>query len=147
MPDAARLAAATGMAIIAFILSGQIMPLMPEGTDFGYFTLVNIVLGICAGWLVMGKRAGRGITPGINNGLTGVVTLTIWGLAVQACVEMFRLAMRNRYDGAFEAVGAIFEIGAEYGLIMLSHVPILITMVVGGIIVGLATEFAWRRWP
>jgi hypothetical protein len=145
MPDAARLVAACGMAIVAFIMSGMIMPLMPDSTDFGYFTLVNMVLGVLAGWVVMGKRAGRGITPGINNGLSGLAVLVIWGLGVQACVEMFRLAMRNRYGDAFEAVTAIFQIAAEYGLIMI-NAPLIITAVVMSIMVGLATEFAWRQW-
>ena len=69
MPDAARLVAALGLALIAFIVSGQIMPLMPEGMDFGYFTWVNVGIGILTGWVVMGKRAGRGTTAAINNGL------------------------------------------------------------------------------
>ena len=51
MPNAARLAAAVSLAILAFILSGQIMPLMPEGTDFGYFTIINMTLGILVGWI------------------------------------------------------------------------------------------------
>ena len=145
MPDAARLVAAISLAIIAFIVSGQIMPLMPEGMDFGYFTWVNVAIGVVVGWIVMGKRAGRGITPAINNGLTGVVALVFWGLFVQGCYEMFDLAMHNRYDGPFEAVGAIFKIGLEYGIVML-EANIIITLLVGGVLAGLATEFAWRNW-
>ena len=145
MPTAARLMAALCLAVVAFILSGQIRPLMPESTDFGYFTVVNIVLGLLAGWFVMGRRAGRGVTAAINNGLTGVFVLILWGLAVQGAYEMFRLAMKNRYDGAFEAVTAIFEIAAEYGVIM--FVPqIGITFVVGALVSGLLTEFASRKW-
>ncbi|MEX0349631.1 MAG: TrgA family protein [Paracoccaceae bacterium] len=145
MPDAARLVAATCMALIAFIVSGQIIPLMPEGLDFGYFTYVNIGLGILVGWVVMGKRAGKGITNAINNGVTGIVVLLFWGLFVQGCYEMFRQAMRNRYDGPFEAIGAIFRIAIDYGYTI--AVPNIIwTLVIGGILAGLATEFAWRRW-
>ena len=50
-----------------------------------------------------GQTRGRGWTAGINNGLTGVASLVFWALFVQGCYEMFRLAMRNRYDGPFEA--------------------------------------------
>lgn len=145
MPDAARLVAAASLALLAFIISGQIMPLMPEGTGFGYFTHVNVILGILCGWIIMGKRAGRGITPGINNGLTGIASLIFWGLFVQGCYEMVRQAMRNRYDGPFEAVLAIFEIAADYALILLAP-NIIVTVLVGGVLAGLATEFAWRRW-
>lgn len=145
MPNAARLVAAVSLALIAFILSGQIMPLMPEGTGFGYFTWINVALGLLVGWIVMGKRAGRGTTPGINNGLTGVAALIFWGLFVQGCYEMFRQATRNRFDSPFEAVLAIFEIAAEYGMMLL--VPqIIATVLIGGVLAGLATEFAWRRW-
>lgn len=145
MPDAARLVAALCLALIAFVVSGQIMPLMPEGTDFGYFTLVNIGLGLLCGWIVMGKRAGKGITAAINNGVTGVAALVFWGLFVQGVNEMVRLAMRNRYDGPFEAIGAVFQIGAEYAMVML--VPqIIATLLIGALAAGLATEYAWRTW-
>ena len=145
MPDAARLVAAICLAIIAFLVSQMVMPLMPEGTDFGYFTYVNLAIGVLCGWIVMGKRAGRGIVPAINNGLTGVAALLFWGLFVQGTYEMVDLAMRNRYGGPFEALAAIFEIGLEYGLMIL--VPnIIATILVGGVLAGLATESAWRRW-
>lgn len=145
MPNAARLVAALSLALIAFIVSGLVMPLMPEGMDFGYFTWVNVGLGVLCGWIVMGKRAGRGITPAINNGITGVLSLLFWGLFVQGAYEMFRQAMRNRFDGPFEALGAIFTIGLDYGLTIM--VPSIIwTLLVGGVLAGLATEYAWRQW-
>ena len=145
MPDAARLFAALGLAITAFIVSGQIMPLMPEGTNFGYFTWVNMGIGALSGWIVMGKRAGKGITGAINNGITGMVAMVFWALFVQGCYEMVRLAMRNRYDGPFEAVMAIFEIAIDYAWTILA-VPVVVPLLVGGVVTGLATEYAWRTW-
>lgn len=145
MPTAARLVAALCLVVIAFIVSGQVMPLMPEGTDFGYFTYVNMALGAICGWVVMGKRAGRGTTAAINNGLTGVAAMVFWALFVQGCYEMFRLAMRNRFDGPFEAVFAIFEIGLDYGSVLLAP-HIIATLVIGGVLAGFATDVAWRRW-
>ena len=145
MPTAARLVAALSLAVIAFIVSGQVMPLMPEGTDFGYFTYVNMALGAVCGWVIMGKRAGRGTTAAINNGLTGVAAMVFWALFVQGCYEMFRLAMRNRYDGPFEAIFAIFEIGLDYGSLLLAT-HIIATLLIGGLLAGFATDVAWRRW-
>ncbi|MEX0338222.1 MAG: TrgA family protein [Arenibacterium sp.] len=113
MPDAARLVASLSLMLIAFILTGQIIPLFDEGTDFGYFLWVNLAVGFFSGWIVMGKRAGRGITAAVNNGVTGVVAMLFWGLFIQGTNEMVRLAMRNRYDGPFEAVLALFEEAAE----------------------------------
>ena len=145
MPDAARLTAAICLALIAFIVSGQVMPLLPEGTDFGYFTWVNVVLGLLCGWIIMGKRAGRGTTAAINNGITGVVALVFWALFVQGTYEMFRLAMRNRFGGPFEALASIFTIGMDYGLIIL--VPnILVTLLVGAILAGFATDYSKSKW-
>ena len=145
MPDAARLVAALSLALLAFIVSGQIMPLMPEGMDFGYFTWVNVGIGVLAGWVVMGKRAGRGTTSAINNGLTGMVVLLFWGIFVQGAYEMWRQALRNRYDGPFEAIGAIFRFGLKEGVVLLAP-HIIATLLIGGVLAGLATEYAWRRW-
>lgn len=146
MPTSARLMAAICLAGVAYILSGMIMPLMPESTNFGYFVPLNIALGLIAGWIVMGKRAGRGTTAAINNGLTGIFVLLLWGIFVQSCYEMFRLAMRHRYDGALDALTAIFEIAGKYAL-MIATVEIGVFVVVAAVVVGLATEFAENRWP
>lgn len=145
MPTAARLMGAVCLAVVAYFISQMVMPLMPESTDFGYFVPVNIFLGLCVGWIVMGSRAGRGTTAGINNGLTGVFVLMLWGIGVQAINEMMRLAMRNRYDGPFEAIVAVFQIGAEYAVII-ATVPIGIALVISAVISGLLTEFAGSRW-
>lgn len=145
MPDAAKLVAALGMALLAFVVSFVIMPLFDEEKNFGYFVHVNVVLGALVGWKVVGSRAGRGTTSAINAGLTAPVVLVFWALFVQACNEMTRLAMRNRFDGAFEALVSIFEIGAEWAL-LISTVAVWATLLVGGMIVGLASEFAWRTW-
>ena len=145
MPNAARLTAAATLAILAFIVSGQIMPLMPEGTAFGYFTPINMAIGITCGWIAVGPRMGRGWTSAVNVGLTGAFLMVFWGIFVQAANEMTRLAMRNRYDGPFEAIIAVFQIGAEYALIM-GTTTIIGTLVGGGIITGLAAEYSWRKW-
>jgi hypothetical protein len=118
---------------------------MPDGTDFGWFNYVNALIGLCVGWSVMGKRAGRGIVAGINNGLTGTAVMMIWAIGVHACYEMFRLSMRNRYDGPMEAVTAIFLIGSEFGLII-ATVPVIGVAVIGAVITGLATESASKHW-
>ena len=146
MPTGARLMAAISLAVLAFVLSGMVVPLMPESTDFGYFLPLNVVLGLIVGWRVMGRRAGRGIVAAINNGFAGVFVLMLWAIFLQAANEMVRLALRNRYDDPFEAIVAVFQIGAEFGL-MIATVPIGVALVIGGVIVGLLTEFAYNRWP
>jgi hypothetical protein len=149
MPDAARLMAAITLAGVAFLLSGLVMPAFEEyrdaEVDFGWFVYVNVALGLLVGWISMGSRAGRGVSAAITNGITGVFLLTLWALFLQACNEMTRLAMKNNYDGPFEAIAAVFQIGAEWGLILLNG-PILAMMAIGAFVSGILTEYAWRTW-
>ena len=145
MPSAPRAAAAVVLAALGFYVSTLIIPLLPEGTDPGYFVYVNLVLGAIIGWRSVGTRVGRGWTAAINAGLTGGVLLTIAGLFIQGCNEMVRLAMKNRYDGPFEAIGAVVEISSDFGFIMVD-VNVLVTLVVGSIVTGLAAEIVGRNY-
>lgn len=145
MPNAPSLFAGLSLAIIAFIVSGQVIPLFEEGKDFGYFTPVNMIIGLLVGWKLMGPRAGGGITPGITLGITSVVVMVFWALFVQGCYEMFRLAMRNRYDGPFEAIIAIFEIGFEYAL-LIAQPNIIATLAFGALFTGVMIEYISRIW-
>lgn len=146
MPTGARLTAAFCLASLAFVLSGLVVPLMPEGTDFGYFTHINMALGVLTGWIYMGRRVGGGLVPAINNGLTGAAVMVLWALFIQGAWEMFRLAMRHRYDGPFEALLAIFKISLDFFFVI--AVPsVLIPLVIGGCLAGLLVENAHRRWP
>ncbi len=146
MPTAARLMAAICLALLGFVLSEMIMPLMPERSSFGYFVPTNMALGALAGWVVMGPRAGGGFVMGLSNGLTGTFILLLWGLATQSTLTMLKLSMQRRYDGLGEAVLAVLSIGAEYFLIM-ATIPIAIVVLVGGAISGFVTNYAEQKWP
>lgn len=146
MPTAARLMAAICLALLGFVLSEMIMPLMPERSSFGYFVPTNMALGALAGWVVMGPRAGGGFVMGLSNGLTGTFILLLWGLATQSTLTMLKLSMQRRYDGLGEAVLAVLSIGAEYFLTM-ATIPIAIVVLVGGAISGFVTNYAEQNWP
>ncbi|WP_195819163.1 TrgA family protein [Roseobacter sp. MH60115] len=145
MPDAARLVAAICISIVALIVSLLVMPLMPESTDFGWFLYVNPVIGAFVGWTVMGKRAGRGVASAISNGFGGVLMLVLWGLFIHSCVQMFDRAMANWYNDAFQALLAIVTFMAQYGLVLINPL-VIFTLIAGGVLSGLATEYAWRTW-
>ncbi|KIN72511.1 TrgA family protein [Sulfitobacter guttiformis] len=145
MPTAARLVAAILLAILAWILSDIVRPLLPEGTQFGRFNYVNAFIGICVGWTVIGSRVGRGFVSAINNGVTGTAVLILWALFFHGCVEMFRLAMRNRFDGPMEALTSIFLIGSEFG-VMIATPTFFGAAFAGALVVGLAADAAARRW-
>lgn len=145
-PTAAKLVAALILGATGYVLSGLVPPLMPEGTDFGWFALVNLGLGVLAGWITVGRRAGRGMTAAIGNGLTGGATLLFWGLLVQSCNEMLRLALRKRFDGPIESLLAMLGQGAEWAGLALMHPPFTFLLVVGAVASGLAAEIAAKLW-
>ncbi len=145
MPTAARLIAALCLGLLAFVASTQVVPLMPEGTDFGYFFHVNVILGLLTGWIYMGRRVGYGLVPAINNGLTGAAVMVLWALFVQGIWEMFDRAMRNRYGGPFEALLEILTLSIEF-FFVISVPAVLLPLVLGGCLAGLIAEGAHKRW-
>lgn len=148
MPTAARLVAAFCLALIAFVVSGLVKDLdhFPEGTYFGWFTHVNVAIGLLCGWIVMGPRAGRGgLTPGINNGVTGVIVMVLWAVGIQGVNEMVKLSMRNRYGGPFEAITDAFRLAVDYGTLIFEP-NIIATLLVGAVLAGLVTEYAAKTW-
>lgn len=145
MPNAAKLFAAIGLAVLGWIASDMIKPLVPFSVDFGYFNYVNAVVGGLVGWLFLGPRSGDGLTSAINNGITSAVSMVILGVLVQGINEMVRLSFARRYDTPVEAISAIFEISIDYALI-LGDVQLILTLLGGGIAVALIVEAAGRRW-
>lgn len=145
MLTAPRLVAALLLGMVGFLGSELIKPLMPEGTQFGWFSLLNLGLGVITGWVVIGSRIGRGIVPAINNGLTGAVALIFWGLFTQAGYEMLRLSLRRRYDGPVEALTDMFRIGMDHAQTM-ATLPVLGTLLIGGAIAAVLAEISSRYW-
>jgi hypothetical protein len=145
-PTAAKLIAAVILGIIGFVLSLLVVPLLQEGTNVGWFPLVNMVIGLLAGWITVGRRAGRGTSGAIGNGLTGGAVLLFWGLFVQSFNEMLRLSLRNRYDGPVQALTDMLETGYEWGLLALTSPLFSLTLLLGAVAAGLSAEIAARLW-
>lgn len=145
MPTGSKLVAAICLAILGAVVSEMVKPLMPESMNFGYFTWVSALLGAIVGWVHLGKRAGGSTTDAINNGITGVVVLIVFALFVFGSYEMVNQALRHSYTKPLQAVRAILEIGMDYGQYLV-NVPIILTLIVGAVVSGLCTEFAYRRW-
>ncbi len=145
MPTAAKLVSAFGLAALGWVASDQVKPLMPPGTDFGYFNIVNLCLGLVCGWVVLGTRVGRGYYESLGAGLTGTSALVFWAVFIQSLNEMLRLALERRYDGILEAIIAIFKIALDYGILLLDF-NLISVLVIGGMIVGFWTEWTSRRW-
>lgn len=145
-PTAAKLIAAVILGVTGFVLSLLVVPLLQEGTNVGWFPLVNTVIGLLAGWITVGRRAGRGTSGAIGNGLTGGAVLMFWGLFVQSFNEMLRLSLRNRYDGPVQALTDMLEMGYEWGLLALTSPLFSLTLLLGAVAAGLSAEIAARLW-
>ncbi len=143
MPTANQLVAALCLAILGAVVAELIKPQMPEGMDFGHFTLVAAALGLVTGWRTIGRKAGRGMA--INNGITGVILLVVNGLLVFGATEMLYRALDRRYADPIEALEQIVAIALEYAL-YLTDPKVIGVLVAGAFISGPLTEFAYRRW-
>ena len=145
MPTANNLVAAFCLAILGAVVAELIKPQMPEGFDFGHFTLISAALGLFLGWKVMGPRAGKGTTMAINNGVTGVVALVIVGLLLFGAIEMLDRALNRRYQEPIKAIQDIISLAADYSVTLLAP-NVIGALVIGAVLSGLFTEFAYRRW-
>lgn len=145
MPNAAKLLAAIALAVLGWVASEMVKPLVPFSADWGWFNYVNAAIGAIVGWLFLGPRAGGGFVAAINNGVTSAVALVLLGVMVQAVNEMVRLSFARRYTSPFEAIAAIFEIGIDYAKILLDG-PLIGTLLVGGILAAIVAEATGRLW-
>ena len=116
MPTASKAFAAAFMGVLGWYAAELYRPLMPEGTDFGWFNEATVATAVVCGWVVIGSRMGRGISDGISAGLTGVFAFVCWSLFLQSGNEMLRLSLENRFVGPNEAIKAMFEIALDYGI-------------------------------
>ncbi|MEM8632189.1 MAG: TrgA family protein [Pseudomonadota bacterium] len=145
MPTGSKLIAAIVFGIVAYVAAQQVRPLMPEGTDMGLFAELMGLIGVGCGWLVMGKRAGGGAVFSLSSGLLTSVSIVFWGLLLFSIREMILQSMKRVYDGPTEAIVAVFEIAFDYGK-TIADPGIIGTLLVGGFIGGLVTEWASRRY-
>jgi hypothetical protein len=145
MPTAAKLMAAVCLALVGFLTSELIKATSTEEINFGYLSFVNLGLGLVCGWIIVGPRAGHGWSAAINNGVTGTVALVFWGLFVQGVNEMVRLAFKSRYDSMFEAIADVFEHMGKFGLFLLDA-NVIVLLIGGALVTGIASEAAERRW-
>ena len=145
MPRSQKLVAALGLAIVAYLVSIQVLPQLPEGGQYTGLTLSNMVIGLIVGWIVMGNRSPSRVVTPLTNGLTGVLSLVLWALFVHSCEEMITRAMNRRYSGPFTALVDIFDIATDYALYLFTP-GIALTLVVGAMVVGALTARAARLY-
>lgn len=145
MPTAAKIMSAVAMAILAFIVSEQVKPLLPEGTQFGYFSFANAGFASLFGWKIVGKYAGKGTISSVNNGITGVLAMVLFLLFAHAARLMYYNAIDLRYKSTAHAVQSVFDMMLEHAWLMMTP-TILLTILGGALFIGLLAEATDRRW-
>ena len=145
MPTASQLVAAVAYALLGFLAAQTFVKYLPEGTPLGYFREITAAIGFITGWLVMGKLTRKGYREAINAGLVTALLLVFWALLAFSLYFMIKKSMRMMYDGPMEAVLGVFQLMFDYGKMLL--VPDMLGVIlVGGIVAGLITEWAGKRW-
>ena len=145
MPTIPRLIAAVIFAATAYAAGEYYKLGMTEGVKYGLYSAINAFIGLLCGWLVMGKLTGKGYSAAVGSGLRTSVTITVWALLVFGTVLMVRKAFRKTYKSPLEAIVDIFALMLEHSVLLLS-IPVLSALVLGGIVGGLASEWAKQRW-
>lgn len=145
MPTAAKLVAAAMFALVGLVGALYYSPLLPEGTQVRWLPHSAAIIGFLCGWMIMGRQAGRGVRTAIGNGISTVVALVFWLALGWSIYEMVVRSTKMMYDGPMEAVLAVFDLMVGYGRLMLAP-EIIGTVVIGGVLGGIATELAGRRW-
>jgi hypothetical protein len=145
MPTAAKLVAAILFAGLGYLMAEAYKPVLPPTTPFGQMSAISAAVGLFCGWLVMGALAGRGYYNSWGLGVRTAITTVFWATLGFALYEMILRSMKLRYDGPMEALTAWMSLVLEYGTLMLDQ-RFLLTVFIGGVIGGIVTEFASRRW-
>lgn len=146
MPTAAKLMSAVAFALVALWASVAYVPHLPEGTDVGYLREIMAALGVVIGWRSLGRHVGRGYREALGHGLRTSLLLVFWALLGFSAYTMLLRSTRQIYRAdAGKALLDVPRIMLDYGMLMLAQ-DVLVALVVGGMLAGLAAEWTARRW-
>jgi len=146
MPTASRFIGAIFFAAIAFYISELFKPQLPEGKNFGKFSLYNAAIGLICGWVLLRLPRGLSITSSIGLGLSTMAAVLFWVMLINGISEMLRLSLRKYYDGPAEAIIGVFQLCLKYGQLLLTT-EIISVVLIGGVVAGVICGWAANKWP
>ena len=145
MPTAARIFGALCFALVGFLGAEAVKPMMPQGTQFGYFSAIMAAIGAASGWNVMGALVGRGYGVAMSSGLRTSATLVFFGILLFSGREMILRSINRLYHGPVEALQGMVGLATDYGRLLLNPQDLVI-LIGGGALAGLVVEWVSRRW-
>jgi hypothetical protein len=137
--------AALTFAVVGWLLANAYVPNMPEAQTVGWFREFTGILGAIIGWQVMGPAVGKGYVAAAGTGLKTVVVIVFFALLLFSIYEMLGQSVKMRYDGPFEAIIDVFMRMLRRSEALIS-VSVISVFVIGGIVAGVLSENAGRRW-
>ncbi len=145
MPTGAKLMAAASFAVVGWVLANYYAMNMPDAGAAGPMREAAAVVGAIIGWKVMGPSVGKGYIEAAGSGIKTAVVLAVAALFLLAMREMLDNSVKMRYEGALEAILDVFQTMARRSEALLS-MGVFGTILFGGILGGILTENAGRRW-
>lgn len=145
MPTGAKLVAAACFAVVGWVMSNYYAMNMPDASAAGPMREWAALIGAIIGWMVMGPSVGRGYVEAAGSGIKTAVVLAVAALFLLALREMLDNSVKMRYDGALDAFLDIFQTMAKRSGALVS-LGVFGTILFGGVVGGLLTENAGRRW-
>lgn len=146
MPTAAKLVGGICLALTAMIAAQVFLNsysgVYPVGLKF---LLGNGIVGFFAGWYALGKNPGRGIIAAAGNGMRSLVFLLIGSGMLFAGIFVLGNLERNNFKDPVDL--PLLWVQTSFDFVVEALVaPVLIALVIGGIVSGIVTYLASRRW-
>jgi hypothetical protein len=145
MPTGAKLMAAASFAVVGWVFANYYALNMPDASSAGPIREGAAVVGALVGWKVMGPSVGKGYVEAAGAGVKTAVALAVVALFLLALKEMLDNSVKMRYDGALDAILDVFDTAVKRSQ-ALASLGVFVTLLVGGIVGGILTENAGRRW-
>ena len=145
MPTAAKLVAAICFALLGLLTAAVLRETLPETQREGYLFPGAVLAGVLCGWHVSGSAPRAGYLEAASTGLRTTVIAVIVALGAFSIGTMWQTAMYGRYRGPMDAVLDIVNEFIDFGSMLLVG-PVIGTLLLGGIVAGILTENAGRRW-
>jgi len=145
MPTAARLAAALGLSLTAFVASYFLRQILPDRMPAQFLYPVNVLIGFAVGWIVVGKRVGQNYAASISYSVTGGVVMVFWILLVHSAGRMWILSLRKAYKYPPDALNGMLDEFLNYA-IYLTAPSIFLPLIVGSVLTGVIAENVGKRY-
>lgn len=146
MPTAAKLVASILLAISGIIVVTVVVNVYPDIARRSVgLTSAAVLTGLFVGWRGLGRKITNDDGSGVIIGLKAGLSMFLWVLFLYALEDMIAGIIDHAYYQPMTAVLVIPARMIVYGRMAL-NVPIMGTMVVLAVIVGMMTKNAAKRW-